>query len=451
MDQYNGYGYYGGNDPQYYNNQNPQKRRGAGGYIATAVLSFIAGCLVMSMLIANSALYGNGKNNQGGTNGSGGNSPFVTATPTPVVTPDPAVPELTPVPTDRLLPSFDGVTPNINDSANPIPDIYDQVKTGVVGVINYMYSSEAKTDLAAGSGTGFVISTEGYIATNAHIIDGATRIVVILHDGSEVDAELVGVDKIYDVAVLKIVANNLMPLKIGDSTTTRVGEFVIAIGDPTGRELASTPTFGIISATEREVNIDGQSNSYVQIDAAVNPGNSGGPLLNMKGEVIGIVSAKTVTASYDDYGNAISAEGLGFALPINGAMEVIETLITSGHMQRPGLGISVSAVDEIYAGMYNIPQGMFVSLVIVDSAADKAGLKPGDIIVKSDGKAVLDQTAFVKSVQSKKVGEQVVFEVWRDGKTFEATVTLGDRNTYGSALVDDLEITDFESYFGDGD
>lgn len=444
MDQYNGYGYYGGSENQYYQKEPYRQRRGAGGYIATAVISFVAGCLVMSMLFANSNFYTqNGGNSQ---NNGGSQYPVVTATPQPAITRDPAVPELTPVPTDRNLPQFDGATPNIADSANPIPDIVEQVKTGIVGVINYMYSSEAKIDVAAGSGTGFVISSEGYIATNAHIIDGATSIGVILNDGTELAAELVGVDKIYDVAVLKINKTGLTPLKLGNSDTARVGEFVIAIGDPTGRELASTPTFGIISATMREVNIDGQSNTYIQTDAAVNPGNSGGPLLNMKGEVIGIVSAKTVTASYDEYGNAISAEGLGFALPINGALEVIQTLITNGHMQRPGLGISVLAVEEYEAAKYDIPIGMLVTSVFVDSAADKGGLRPGDIIIKSDGANVADQDAFVKSVQNKNVGDQVTFEVWRDGKTLNVTVTIGDRNTFGSELVDDLEITDF-SYF----
>ncbi|MCE5236349.1 MAG: trypsin-like peptidase domain-containing protein [Eubacteriales bacterium] len=447
MDQYNGYGYYGGDGGNgYYQREPQQRRRGAGGYIATALISFIAGCLVMSVLFANSSLL---KDNNGGVPPvpTSGANPFTTATPRPIVTPDPEVPALTPTPTDRNLPQFDGTSPIIGDEANPIPEIVEQVKTGIVGVINYLYSREDDMDVAMGSGTGFFISSEGYIATNAHIIDGATSIGVILNDGTEVDAELVGVDKIYDVAVLKVSeGGNISPLKLGDSDAARVGEFVIAIGDPTGRELASTPTFGIISATDRQVNIDGQSNSYIQTDAAVNPGNSGGPLLNMKGEVIGIVSAKTVTASYDEYGNAISAEGLGFALPVNGAMTVIETLITSGHMQRPGLGISVIEVDQYYARKYDIPVGMLVSSVFVDSSADKAGLKPGDIIVKSDGVEVAEQSAFVASIGSKAVGDKVVFEVWRDGKTMELTVTIGDRNTFGTDLVDDLEISDF-SYF----
>ena len=165
MDQYNGYGYYGGSENQYYQKEPYRQRRGAGGYIATAVISFIAGCLVMSMLFANSGFYtGNGGNSQ---KGEGDRYPVVTATPQPTVTPDPAVPELTPVPTDRNLPQFDGAAPNIADSANPIPDIVEQVKTGIVGVINYMYSSEVETDVAAGSGTGFVISSEQRSATDS--------------------------------------------------------------------------------------------------------------------------------------------------------------------------------------------------------------------------------------------------------------------------------------------
>ncbi|HWR19147.1 MAG TPA: PDZ domain-containing protein, partial [Clostridia bacterium] len=215
---------------------------------------------------------------------------------------------------------------------------------------------------------------------------------------------------------------------------------------PTGRELASTPTFGIISSTARDVNIDGQSNTYLQTDAAVNPGNSGGPLLNMKGEVIGVVSAKTITASYDEFGNAISAEGLGFALPINGAIEVIQTLITEGHVARPGLGVSVVAVETFEANKYEIPLGMLVSSVFVDSSADKAGIKPGDIIVKFDGIDATNQAAFVATIGAKSVGDKVVFEIWREGKTLEVTVTLGDRNTFSSEYVDDMVIEDFR-YF----
>ncbi len=439
MDQYNGYGYYGGpEDPYYQKGQYNNRRRSLSGYVATAIISFVAGCLVMSLLFGNSNYYKGYEGN--------GPMPATSATPQPTVTPDPAVPALTPVPTDRNMPQFDGASPSIGNSDNPIPDIVEQVKTGIVSVINYMYSSEEDADVPAGSGTGFFISSEGYIATNAHIIDGATSIGVALNDGTELEAELVGVDKVYDIAVLKVNYKNITPLKLGNSDVVRVGEFVVAIGDPTGRELASTPTFGIISATERDVNIDGQSNTYLQTDAAVNPGNSGGPLLNMKGEVIGVVSAKTITASYDEFGNAISAEGLGFALPINGAIEVIQTLITEGHVARPGLGVSVVSVETFEANKYDIPLGMLVSSVFVDSSADKAGIKPGDIIVKFDGIDATNQAAFVATIGAKSVGDKVVFEIWREGKTLEVTVTLGDRNTFSSEYVDDLVIKDF-TYF----
>ncbi len=439
MDQYNGYGYYGGpEDPYYQKGEYNNRRRSLSGYVATAIISFIAGCLVMSLLFGNSNYYKDYEGN--------GPMPATSATPQPTVTPDPAVPALTPVPTDRNMPQFDGASPSIGNGDNPIPDIVEQVKTGIVSVINYMYSSEEDADVPAGSGTGFFISSEGYIATNAHIIDGATSIGVALNDGTELDAELVGVDKVYDIAVLKVNYRNITPLKLGNSDAVRVGEFVVAIGDPTGRELASTPTFGIISATARDVNIDGQSNTYLQTDAAVNPGNSGGPLLNMKGEVIGVVSAKTITASYDEFGNAISAEGLGFALPINGAIEVIQTLITEGHVARPGLGVSVVAVETFEANKYEIPLGMLVSSVFVDSSADKAGIKPGDIIVKFDGIDATNQAAFVATIGAKSVGDKVVFEIWREGKTLEVTVTLGDRNTFSSEYVDDMVIEDFR-YF----
>jgi serine protease Do len=339
----------------YYEDQNSQqsekKRRGIGGYIVTAVVFTLIGALLATTFMPPDGLSGNG------------NLPQATATPdrNDGVIPTPSItwgwetdspeettsgPILTPEPAHGSMPPLDGVAPTIGDTANPIPDIVEQVSAGVVGIVNYRYNGQYEDYEEWATGSGFVISSQGYILTNAHVIDGAAKLGVMFTDGTEEEAVLVGYDNTMDLAVLRVNRTGLYALKMGDSNTLRVGEYIITIGDPTGRELAGTTTFGIVSATARTITIDGQTNTYIQVDAAVNPGNSGGPLINLKGEVVGIVSAKTVTASYDDYGNAISAEGLGFALPINEVLELAGQLITEGGIKRPGIGISVIEWSE---------------------------------------------------------------------------------------------------------
>lgn len=432
--------------PNYYYEQNEQHeppqgeppRRGIGGYIVTAVVFTIIGALLATILMP--SLYQISKEIPQATPTiapvpSGPLSPD--ATPSPNLDPlETERPAYTPNPTTRPMPELDGESPIIGNSVNPVPDIVEQTSSGVLGVINYANAGLfGNSYVEQASGSAFLISTDGYIVTNAHVVEDADAIAVTFVDGHEVDAELIGMDKSMDIAVLKVDGENLHALKLGDSDSVRVGEFTIAIGDPTGRELAGTTTFGIISATAREVNIDGKTNVYLQTDAAINPGNSGGPLLNMAGEVIGITSAKTVTASYDEYGNAISAEGLGFAIPINDAMRIVTQLITSGYVLRPGIGVTISTWDALAAQQYGTVEGMLVVSVTKDGPADEAGLRPNDIIVAVDGASVPTQDEFVALVQSKSVGDALALEVWRGGKTFETTLVIGDLNTMGSELV----------------
>ncbi|MEG1548173.1 MAG: trypsin-like peptidase domain-containing protein [Clostridia bacterium] len=432
------YGY----QQEYYEKPPKEKRHGAGGYIITAIISFIVGVLITSVLLTRY------EGNFGGMDIIDGMQPH--ATPTPNVTQvipedDGGVPALTPRPTERPMPQLDGIAPDVFDSVNPIPDIVDQVTPGVVGIINYTYSKQHKRNVEISSGSGFIISTEGYIVTNAHVIQDAVAITVLLSDGTEAEAELIGFDKTMDLAVIKIDKPGLAVLKLGNSSTVRVGEFALAIGDPTGRELAGTTTFGIVSAKARNINIDGIANDYLQTDAAVNPGNSGGPLLNMAGEVIGVTSAKTVTASYDESGNAIAAEGLGFALPINEAMEVITKLITSGNIQRPGIGISVITVDETSAIEYSIPQGVLVYSVTKDGPGHKAGLAANDIIIECNGKKVTEQDQFVQIIKGCNVGDLLKLRVWRAGEYIETDLTLSDLNGMGNELVDNA-VADFKFF-----
>ncbi|MBQ9832598.1 MAG: trypsin-like peptidase domain-containing protein [Clostridia bacterium] len=371
--------------------------------------------------------------------------PVVTASPsaeptTEIGTPDVSGSASATPSTTYIAPSveFDGKAPVITDQVNPIPEIVEQLAPGIVGILNYGYSDEYESELEQGSGTGFVISTNGYILTNAHIVEDADRITVLLSGDEEIEAEVLGMDKSSDVAVIKVDPKYTgTALKIGDSENVRVGEFVIAIGDPTGRELAGTTTFGIISAAIRTVNIEGRTNEYIQTDAAINPGSSGGPLLNMKGEVIGIASAKTVTASYDEYGNAISAEGLGFAIPMHNAMKIVDQLILQGKIERPGIGVSVSTVNEVQSKYYTIPEGVLVVTVTKDGMGHEAGVRVGDIILSCNGEKLHDQERFVELVQSCSVGDKLMLEVWRNGETLDITVTVGDLNEMGSETIEE--------------
>ena len=428
--------------PNYYYEQNdrqeqPQNppRRGIGGYVVTAIVFTIIGALLATILMP--SLYDlEGTAQKPAPTLTPGVSPEPVPTPETQKPSESASPADTPKPTSRPMPELDGESPVIGNSTNPIPDIVEQVSTGVLGVINYAYVREfGGTYVEQAAGSAFMISTDGYIVTNAHVVEDADAVAVTFVDGTELDAEIIGMDKSMDVAVLKVEGKNLHALKLGDSDAVRVGEFAIAIGDPTGRELAGTTTFGIIGATAREVNIDGRTNTYLQTDAAVNPGNSGGPLLNMAGEVIGITSAKTVTASYDEFGNAISAEGLGFAIPINDAMKIVSQLITRGYVLRPGIGVSIVTWDALSAQKYETVEGMLVYTVTKDGPADEAGLRPNDIIVEVDGTPVPTQDEFVAHVKAKTVGDTLELKVWRAGEYFDTTLTIGDLNNMGSEYV----------------
>lgn len=428
----------------FYQEHTNQKKRGIGGYVATAIVFTIIGALLASLMLPQLYPVAGGEalnpliqpETPQASSEPKQTAPATepTATPSAFTAPT-AEPEATPEPTPRVMPELDGQIPTIPDVNNPIPEIVEQVSSGVVGILNYAYSEEFSRDYTSSSGSGFVISTEGYIVTNAHVVEGATKVGVLFADGDEEQAEVIGLDKSTDIAVLKVEKADLMPLTIGNSDSVRVGEFTIAIGDPTGRELAGTTTFGIISATKRSVNIEGRTNDYIQTDAAVNPGNSGGPLINMEGMVIGVTSAKTVTASYDDSGNPIYAEGLGFALPINEAMQIAASLITDGAIKRPGIGISVITIDELASLQYGIPEGVLVYSVTKDGPGHKAGLVIGDVVTKCNDTSTPDKETFINIIKGMKVGDTIKLNVLREEKTLEITLTIGDLNEIGNELV----------------
>ena len=350
------------------------------------------------------------------------------ATPTPQPTATPFVPD-----EDRQMPSLDGIAPALPGlTDNPIPDIYDAVSPGVVGVLNYVQAKNEKgkvVDTLYGSGTGFVVSSEGYILTNAHVVEGAHKVTVkVFGEQEEREATLIGSDTETDIAVLKVESKELQPLKLGDSDVIRVGEYVLAIGNPLSTdELANTITFGIISATKREVTIDNYTNTYFQTDAAINFGNSGGPLINLSGEVVGMNSAKTITAGYDDLGNAVSAEGIGFALPINQVKKIMEVLITKGYVERPGIGVTVSTIDQAMADELGVPAGARVESVVKNRPADVAGILAGDIIVEADGTTITSHQQLVGIVLSQMVGDELKVKIYRDGEYLDLTIVLANK------------------------
>ena len=221
-----------------------------------------------------------------------------------------------------------GAAPNIDTSENPIVQIAQEVGPAVVGVAisqNGTQNGPLTDDQVSGYGTGIILSEDGYIVTNNHVISGASAVKVSLMDGTEYSAAIVGADATTDLAVIKVDATGLTAAAFGSSDTLLVGETVVAIGNPLGSDLAGSVTSGIVSAVNREISTNGYSQRYIQTDAAINPGNSGGALVNINGEVIGINTLKSYLAGYDDYGVPIGTEGIGFAIPINTAKPINRT------------------------------------------------------------------------------------------------------------------------------
>ncbi|MCL2812518.1 MAG: trypsin-like peptidase domain-containing protein [Clostridia bacterium] len=275
----------------------------------------------------------------------------------------------------------------------------------------------------SGAGSGIIISADGYILTNSHVVDRANEIKVILLDGAEYDAVLIGQEPANDVAVLKVDANDLTPALIGDSSLLEVGELAVAIGNPLG-EVNGSVTAGIISALERSITIEGRAMSLLQTDAAINPGNSGGALLNCFGEVIGIVTAKT---------SSFSVEGIGYAIPVSNVKELVEDIVNTGGEnlkaltnQGPMLGIMIRDVDAELAEQHNVPEGVYVIDVEPFSAAERAGVHRGDTIVSMAGQeiATIEDLNRVKLEMELGIPQPLV--VLRRGETVELSVVLVD-------------------------
>ena len=278
-----------------------------------------------------------------------------------------------------------------------------------------------------GVGSGFILSPDGVILTNAHVVENADEVMVKLTDRREFKAKVLGSDKTTDIAVLKIDASNLPSVKIGDPAQTRVGEWVVAIGQPYGFE--NTVTSGIVSAKARTLPEDSYV-PFIQTDAAVNPGNSGGPLFNLKGEVIGVNS--------QIFSRSGGFQGLAFAVPIDIAMQVEDQIQHHGKVSHGKLGVTIQEVNQALAQNFGLksPTGALVSSVQKDGAAAKAGIEPGDVITKFNGRDINRSADLPPLVASVKPDSRVTLEVWRDGKSKQITATVGaldDKATLASA------------------
>ncbi len=315
--------------------------------------------------------------------------------------------------------------------AMSIPDIVELVSPSVVGV-----SCTGAT--SAATGTGIILSDDGYIITNAHVVSGSSDgsgISVMLHDsyykkddsskeGADdtknnfITAELVGRDTQADIAVLKIDRKDLKPATLGKSAEIKVGEASIVIGNPLGFELKGSVTAGIISATDRTLSVEDRTMKLIQTDASINSGNSGGPLINAYGQVIGITSVK-VSSTY--------GEGLGFAIPIDEALPIINDLMEYGYVTgRPTLGWSGKNITEIYSQYYKVPQGFYVSDMTSGGPAEQAGIEIGDIIVGVNGTTITTVEEINKIVEEFKAGDTVTIAFYRDDKLNSVDVVLGD-------------------------
>ncbi|MEX1212319.1 MAG: Do family serine endopeptidase [Balneolaceae bacterium] len=281
----------------------------------------------------------------------------------------------------------------------------------------------------SGLGSGVIVSSEGYILTNNHVIDGADEIRVLTYEGEELDAEVIGTDPESDVAVLRVDETGLPAITIGNSDQLRVGELVLAIGSPLRSEFAHSVSMGVVSAKGRsDLRLSSYEN-YIQTDAAINPGNSGGALINMEGHLVGI---NTAIASQSG-GN----QGIGFAIPVNMARSIMESLIEEGRVIRSYLGITQGAlVDRVMAralGM-DVEYGVVIGDVSSDSPAEKGGLAEGDVLIRMDGDPIRDWSQFRLGIAHRDPGTEVEFEVFRDGEIIERRVILEERpDEYASA------------------
>mgnify|MGYP001100566487 FL=1 len=316
----------------------------------------------------------------------------------------------------------------ISSVENPVVAIAENVGSSIVGVkVNYvsqnMFGSLSEADE---EGSGIIYKEDGYIITNYHVIESAINnstakvVVTFANSEEEVDAKIIGGDKTTDLAVIKIEKTGLTAAKIGKSSDLKVGELAVAIGNPLGQEFAGSVTVGYVSALNRKITTDGRTYKLIQTDAAINPGNSGGALVNSKGEVIGINTVKI---------GATEVEGLGFAIPTDDAITIIDELMSKGQIERPLIGISGIDLDSTTAKRNNLQEGIYIAQVASNSPASQAGLQKGDIIIGVDDKETKTMEQLNEYKNTKKIGDKIKLKIVRASKEQEVELTLASDTT----------------------
>jgi len=305
----------------------------------------------------------------------------------------------------------------VRDGALSLQQIYSDNIAAVVSILCTGRNSSS-------TGSGVVLTADGYIVTNHHVVEGAQNIQVLFHDNRQLTAQLIGADSISDIAVLQVSATDLPHAQLGDSASLQVGDAVVAIGDPLGTELRGTMTDGIISAINRDVNVNGRTMNLIQTNAALNSGNSGGPLLNCYGQVIGINTMKM-----GDSMSVAGVEGLGFAIPSNTVGSIVNQIITQGFVSgRPYLGIQGETVTSFYQFYYGLPYGLYINNVEENSPAAQVGLRAGDVLVGINNSRISGVEDYERLLYSSEPGDQWTITIYRDYRQYTASVTLGEAN-----------------------
>lgn len=321
------------------------------------------------------------------------------------------------LPRAELVPDFKVAISSNRGKELSLQELYDQCSKSIVAIKGYQDGVDGYY-----WGSGIILSEDGLILTNTHVIENCDTASVTLFDNSSYDAALVGADSTSDIAVLRIEATGLTPASFGDSAELAIGDQVAAIGNPLGETFRMTLTDGIISAIDRGISYNGHSMTLLQTNTAINEGNSGGALFNMYGQVIGVTNMKMMS-SYS------SIEGIGFAIPSSTIAAVADSLMQYGEVRgRTAIGITVGAIPENVTSHYDLPTGLYVSAVEEKSDAAAKGIQQGDIITAVNGNPASATSDILTVKNTLSVGDTITFTIWRDGETFDVDVTLVDEN-----------------------
>ena len=352
---------------------------------------------------------------------------FITEPTQAVVEPEPAIKASAPV-TDRA--AFNSM--NLQEAPKGVENIPEGGGLSLQEIytrnIPSVVSISCQGSRGSSSGTGVVLSADGYLVTNAHVVEDALSISVQLTDDRTFSAGLVGYDDISDLAVLHIDCSDLTPAQFGDSSTLRVGDTVVAIGDPRGVEFRGTYTNGIVSAINRDVEVNGRTMTLIQTNAALNSGNSGGPLINCYAQVIGINTMKIGT-----FTDTAGVEGLGFAIPSAQVKEIVDQIMTQGYVSgRPTLGITGEALSTFYQHYYRMPAGLYITQVTPGSDADRKGIQDGDLLLYLDNNRITSMDELKSAIYNCQVGQTVEAIIYRRGQQYRVELTLSeDTPNYG--------------------